>query len=144
MKTIALILSLAALAFAGAANAQQYLQTSVYAQGTNAIAANATVTPNVTVPVTKNSAIGIQVSTSSSAGAAGNVVTSFQRSVDGVTWETTPSLTMTNAVSGTNNVATVTSTTTGGVGFLRLNTIASSANGSLTNTAVQVTRKAGF
>ena len=144
MKTIALILSLAALAFAGAANAQQYLLTSVYAQGTNAIAANATVTPNVTVPVTKNSAIGIQVSTSSSAGAAGNVVTSFQRSVDGVTWETTPSITLTNAVSGNTTVATVTSTTTGGVGFLRLNTIASSANGSLTNTAVQVTRKAGF
>jgi hypothetical protein len=144
MKTIALILSLAALAFAGAANAQQYLQVNAYTQGTNAIAANATVTPNVVVPVTKHSAIGLQVSTSSSAGAAGNVVTSFQRSVDGVTWETTPSVTMTNAVSGNSTVTAVTNITTGGVGFLRLNTIASSANGSLTNTAVQVTRKAGF
>lgn len=57
-----LILSLiAVLAFIGLASAQQYAPATVYTQGTNAIAANATITPNAVITATKSDNVALQI-----------------------------------------------------------------------------------
>lgn len=141
MKKI-LIALVAAFAAAGLSHAQQYSATSLYSSGTNSIAANSTNAVGQTFVVTKNKVVGLQLTFTGTTGNSANVTANLARSVDGSSYESTPSVTLTAAANGTNAVTAVTNVDTGGGGWLKLVSLVN-GNNTLTNVAVKASKKPG-
>lgn len=113
-----LLALLALLGLAPLAQAQQYFVETVSSAAT--IAASGSITPGTKIPVRPYSNVAIQVSFKLSGSGTSNIVASFAKSVDGTTFETTPSVTVTVAASGTTTVSGVSNVALGGVGWLKL------------------------
>jgi len=142
MKNISLILTAVLLAFIGAASAQQYQPVALYTQGTNAIAGSATVSPAAVFTLTKFNNVALQLTAKASGSTDTNAVTaSFAKSVDGVTYETTPSVTLAVTSSSTNAITGVTNAALGAVGYLKLTSIVNSNTNALTGVSVQAVKK---
>ena len=140
MKNLILIISV--LALAGAASAQQYNPVPIYTQGTNAIAGSATVTPATTaVVVTKFDNVAFQFTAHSTADATNAVTANFAKSVDGVTYETTPSVALPVTLNGTNAVSAVTNLSTGAVGYLKLKSIVNSDTNAVSGASIMAVKK---
>ena len=142
MKKI-LITAILAVAALATASAQQYDTTRLYSQGTNAFAGSATVTPNAAITLTKNSNIAVALTAASTAGAGSAVTATFQTSLDGTTWETTGTRTLAVTANGTNAVTSVTNFPVGGIGYLRLATIANGQTNALNSVTVTAVKKPG-
>jgi len=142
-KTIIITALVAVLAFAGSASAQQYSPVTVYSQGTNAIAGSATVTPGSVITMTKSNNVAFQIFATSLAGSTNAVTANFAKSVDGVTYETTPSVTLAVTANGTNAVSALTNVATGAVGYLKLTSIVNGNTNALTGVGVTAAKKPG-
>lgn len=119
MKTILALLILV-IALVANTQAQQY-SVSTLSTGTNVIAASGTLSPaSAVVTATKNDNIALQMTFALSGTGVGNVVMKTARSVDGVTYETVPSGTLTVAASGTNTVGGVLNISTAGAGYVKV------------------------
>lgn len=137
-----LIALVAAFGIAGISHAQQYSATSLYSSGTNSIAANSTNSVGQAFAVTKNRNIAIALAFTGTTGNSANVTANLAKSVDGTSYESTPSVTLTAAANGTNAVTAVTNVDTGGVGWLKLVSVVN-GNNTLTNVAVKASKKPG-
>lgn len=125
-------LVLAALVFStGIVIAQQYA-TQVKAI---VVAASGTSNTVDTITLTKYEDVAIHIKTYLAGSGTDNTVISYSKSVDGVTYETTPSVVVTIANTGTTAVNTVTNISMGAAGYLK---IASIVNGD-TGDALTVT-----
>lgn len=109
------------LALVSASAHAQISRPEVLNTGTNVIAASGTLSPtNAIITSAKHANVALQASFKLSGTGVGNVVLSFAKSVDGVRFESTPSVTMTIAASGTNTVAAVSNVSLGAVPALKL------------------------
>jgi len=108
-KILTSILAIVALSVGAvhAAPPPQYGATA-FTTGTTAIAASTTLSPSAaTLTVTGNRNVAVQMSFNLSGTGTGNVVAKFAKSVDGTTYETVESGTLTVAASGTSTVGGV-------------------------------------
>lgn len=127
----------------GVVIAQQYATTStgftVAASGTSNYTSQAVCT------LTKYEDVTIHVRTSLAGSGTDNTVLSYSKSVDGTTYETTPSVVITVANTGTTAVNTITNINVGAAGYLRLTSIVNGDTGdALTVTNTFVTKPARF
>jgi hypothetical protein len=108
-----------------------------YATQVKAIVVGASGTSNTvdTITLTKYEDVAVHVKTQLAGSGTDNTVISYSKSVDGVTYETTPSVVLTIANTGTTAVNTVTNISMGACGYLK---IASIVNGD-TGDALTVT-----
>jgi len=116
-----LLLTLSAIALVAFLSAPAQAQTATLSTGTNVIAASGTLSPtNAVISIQKHLNLGLQASFALSGTGTGNIVLSFAKSLDGTTFETTPSVTLTIAASGTNTVSGLTNVSMGAVPKLKL------------------------
>lgn len=112
-----------------------YKTQQLYTTGTTSIAASGTATPNSVIQIEKHLNVAIQPQFKLSGTGVGNVTFNFVKSIDGTTYETTPSVSIALAASGTNTVCGVTNVSMGAVGRLKL---ASVVNANTPSTATNV------
>jgi len=138
MKTIqTALLTLLLLCVSTMANAQSYGVVTLISGGTNNVAAAATNT--YTVPVMRllqDEQIGVFVSFKMPVAGNSNCTVRFARSLNGTTWETTPSLVV--AATTTNFI---TNLTFGATGYLRPSTVENVNAVALTNVTVSYSIK---
>lgn len=116
-----LTLTLTAIALSVASLRAQLPAAVTFSTGTNVIAASGTLSPTAAIFTTqKNTNVGLQATFALSGTGVGNLVFSFSKSVDGLTYETVPSVTMTIAASGTNTVCGVSNVSIGAITNLKL------------------------
>ena len=125
MKQIKWAVVAALVLAAGIVVAQQY-STQVKA-GT--VAASGTSNNVDVVTLTKYEDLTIYIKTQLAGSGTDNTVVSYSKSVDGVTYETTPSVVLTIANTGTTAVNTVTNINVGAAGYLRLTSIVNGDTG---------------
>ena len=125
MKQIKWAVVAAFVLAAGIVVAQQY-STQVKA-GT--VAASGTSNNVDVVTLTKYEDLTIYIKTQLAGSGTDNTVVSYSKSVDGVTYETTPSVVLTIANTGTTAVNTVTNINVGAAGYLRLTSIVNGDTG---------------
>jgi hypothetical protein len=140
MKTIKMLgLALAAvvvsLVAAPTVRAQQYNTGSF----TTVVAASTTsnYTSSAVFTCTKYEDVSIWVQSKIADAGTDNTTVSFAKSVDGTTYETTPSVVVTIANTGTTTVNTITNINVGAAGYLRLSSIVNGDTGdalTVTNT----------
>jgi hypothetical protein len=129
MKSILLaIFAVAALAVS--AQAQQYSVNTL--STTNAISANTTITPGSVIAATKHLNVALQPSFALANSGTANVTFSFARSVDGTTFESTPSVSLVVAANGTNTVTGFTNVSMGAGGYLKLTSVANANSTNVT------------
>jgi Tfp pilus assembly protein FimT len=122
------------------AMAQQY-SVSTLNTGTNVIGASSALTPtSAVVTTTKHDNVAYTVSFNLSGTGTGNVISTWAKGLNGV-YESTPSITMTNAANGTNTVVGFGNTSVGAAGSLKLVSI---TNGNTPSTITNLTVKAGL
>lgn len=139
------VLALSAMVFmAIQAHAQNF---SIYAANTvlsKQVVTNATTwTPvsRVSLDVSKQNSTGLQITQWAASATTTNLVYTFARSVDGQSYETTPSITLTYALNGTNILTYVTNLTSLGGGYLKLVSIQNTdASVVATNSMVYATK----
>jgi hypothetical protein len=138
MKTLLrTLLAVAVLAAPFALHAQSYGVVTVISGGTNNVAATATNT--YTLPVMnlrQDEQIGVAISFKMPVAGNSNCTVRFARSLNGTTWETTPSLVVTAT---TTNF--VTNLTFGATGYLRPATVENVNIVALTNVTVSYSIK---
>ncbi len=137
MKTILAILAItAAVTFSAQA---QFSTQQLFTSGNASIASSGStnIPANVAViTARKNSNVGIEASFKQSGASTNNVVFNFARSLDGVNYETTPSVVITAPANGTNSVVAVTNVSLGAVGALKLQSISNGSASTTTTNAV--------
>lgn len=121
MKKLLLALFALTVASLVPTQAQGTFSVQTLNTGTNVIAASGTLSPtNAIITARKHLNVGLQAEFALSGTGTGNVVLSFAKSLDGVTYETVPSVTLTIAGSGTNVVSGLTNVSMGAAGSLKL------------------------
>lgn len=136
LATVILALSaIPTLAQPSYSSAYGYASLSLAGIGTTAGATTQTVT-NQVLDVRGFQNVSLQTKFAFSGSTTSNVVYLISKSIDKVIWETVPSTTWTVAGTGTTPVVAVTTIATGGVGWLRLESIQNThATLVLTNTS---------
>lgn len=110
--------------------------------GTNHVAATATNTPAaVGVTCAEQDQVALFIEQRGTGAGSGNVVYAFAKGLDTDTVETTPSVTLTVPLNGTNTVRLLSEPTLGGAGYLQLVSIQNTNAVALTNLTVKVSRK---
>jgi hypothetical protein len=114
---------------------------------TNTVPASATTTANLGSQVDVKNAdnVGVLLSFQAADGAeTANVVLKFARSCAGVTWETSPLISITAAANGTNMVryaGIIPATTLGAFGYIKAVSLQNACTNAITNITVQVIKK---
>lgn len=134
MKKYILIFS-AILCLALSAQAQVNTKTLLSA-GT--VTSGATSNYTAAVSLDKVSTFGVQFSFAATGAGSGDVVAAFAYSGDGTNFETTPSLSITNAGNGTTTVVSFNSVTLKPAKEIKLVSIKNSAGADITNVTVKV------
>ena len=110
--------------------------------GTNNVAATATNTPAaVGLTCAEQDQVALLVEHRGTGAGSGNVIYAFAKGLDAETVETTPSVTLTVPLNGTNTVRLLSEPTLGGAGYLQLVSIQNTNAVALTNLTVKVSRK---
>jgi len=134
-----LLLAAAVLGYVGA-QAQQFQQSSSALSSTATVLAGTTsnYTANAFFCGKGNGYVGIMTSFKLDAACTGTITFYFQKSIDGTTYETTPSVSATITANGSTAVNTFTQATTLGSGYIRLSSIVNTnATQNLTNLVVK-------
>jgi hypothetical protein len=132
LKTVAAV-ALVLVVSVGLVQAQQY---SIAKTGIK-VAASGTSNDVATVVCTKHEDVAIHLKWTLAGSGTDNTVVSYSKSLDGVLYETTPSVVFTVANTGTTAVNVTTNVTMGAVGYLKLASIVNGDTGdvlTLTNT----------
>jgi hypothetical protein len=113
---------------------------------TNTVAASTTITTGLGAAsdVRNNEHVGIMLLFRGLGPSAGNVTLTLARSTTGITYETTPQISVTVAANGTNAVVFATnlvSSVIGDWGYLKPVSLQNAATNSLTNVVLQIIRK---
>jgi hypothetical protein len=139
------LVCLFALVFAGPDNAQAqgYNIQTILSGGTNNIAANTLNTYGTSIPVVRGSTVALQASFKLVGSGTSGVNFLFNRSVDGVIWETN-AITWTIAATATTTNAATTNITIGSTGFLMLNTSTNNNATATTNLLLKAGQKVGI
>jgi hypothetical protein len=124
LKTVAAV-ALVLVVGLNLAQAQQYST----AKTRIAVAASGTSNNVAVCTATKYEDVAIHVKTTLAGSGTDNTTISYSKSLDGVTYETTPSVVLTIANTGTTAVNTLTNVTLGAVGYLRLTSIVNGDTG---------------
>lgn len=142
MKKLLCIAALALVALVSA-NAQQYEVVTLFAASTNSVAASGTSNYTATAYVAAADWVSIYTTHKLQGTGTDNTIFRLSKSVDGVTYETTPSINITNVNNGVTAVATVTDVQTKGSAWIKLASIVNGDTGdALTNIVVKVGIKA--
>jgi hypothetical protein len=140
MKYLKILAGLALLvAVVLPAQAQQYNTGSF----STVVAASTTsnYTSSLVIGMTKYQDVGIRVLSTLAGSGTDNTTVKLARSIDGVTYETTPSVVITIANTGTTAVNTLTNIEQGAVGFLRLASVQDGDTGDALSATVQYVLK---
>jgi len=122
-KIKALLPMLLLVAFTFVASAQNAGSYQALNGGTNNVTAASTNTYSLTQSIDEFDNVGIQVSFVASADTNGNVLVKFAKSLDSTTYETTPSITLTVPLNGTNTSCVVSNFSLPSVATLKLTSI---------------------
>lgn len=111
--------------------------------GTSAVNASTTSSPGSTLSVSEFATAGVQITLKASTTNTTAVTFKFAHSVDGTTYESTPSTEIEVTPNGVTEVSKFTSVSTPSTGTLKLVSIVNNnANGYVTNIAVKIRLKA--
>ena len=110
--------------------------------GTSTVATSATATPNVGFSVSEFDNVGIQITLKASTTNVTACVFNFSHSVDGTTYETTPSTAISVTPNGVTEVSKFTNVSLPSTGTLKLVSIVNGGGGSVTNIAIKYRLKA--
>ncbi|HNU53252.1 MAG TPA: hypothetical protein PKJ98_20360 [Verrucomicrobiota bacterium] len=139
---LSLALSALLLMSARAQSPAAYRILALLAGGTNNVAASATNAPaDVGISCSEHDALALLVEQAGTGAGTGTVVYAFAKGLDASTVETTPSLTLTVPLSGTNAVRLLSEPSLTGCGYLRLVSIQNTNAVAVTNILVKAARK---
>lgn len=108
---------------------------------TAVLAASGTITTNVTVGCSGYKTAGVLCRFNLDGAGTEDITFTFQRSVDGSVFETTPKVTYAPAANGTTIVTGYTDITLGGASHLRLLSILNASSANLSNISVTINLK---
>jgi hypothetical protein len=137
MKSIKWAVAVGLVLVAGIVVAQQYNTDAKGYAITASSTSNLTAATQHAITLTKYEDVAIHVKTSLAGSGTDSTVMNYYKSVDGVTYETTPSVILTIVNTGTTTVNTTTNVTMGAAGYLKLGSIVNADGGdvlTVTNT----------
>jgi len=142
-RILSLVLALAATAFGAFAQTAGTYTVGTFTGGTSAVDASTTATPGSTFAVSEFSTVGVQITLKASTTNVTAVTFKFAHSLDGSTYESTPSSEIEVTPNGVTEVSKVASISVPNTATLKLVSIVNNnANGYVTNIAVKVRLKA--
>jgi hypothetical protein len=142
MKTfLNLIVLIATGLFASAQTPGVYI-LGPFNGGTNNIAGSTTSTPGSTIACSEFDNVGIQFGVAAMSASTSPVILSISKSLDGSTYETTPSILITNTLNGATAVVTVNTFSIPSAATLKLVSINNGATPAITNITIKVRFKA--
>jgi uncharacterized protein YxeA len=142
-RILSLVLALAATAFGALAQTAGSYTIGTFTGGTSAVNASTTATPGDTLAVSEFSTVGVQITLKASTTNTTAVTFKFAHSLDGSTYESTPSSEIEVTPNGVTEVSKVASISVPNTATLKLVSIVNNnANGYVTNIAVKVRLKA--
>jgi len=142
-KFLSLILALAATTLGALAQTAGTYTIGTLTGGTNEVSASTTATPGATIAVSEFSTVGVQITLKASTTNTTAVTFKFAHSLDGSTYESTPSSEIEVTPNGVTEVSKVASISVPNTATLKLVSIVNNnANGYITNVAVKVRLKA--
>ena len=142
-KLFSLILALAATCLGAFAQTAGTYTIGSFTGGTSAVNASTTATPGDTFAVSEFSTVGVQITLKASTTNTTAVTFKFAHSLDGSTYESTPSSEVEVTPNGVTEVSKVANISIPNTATLKLVSIVNNnANGYVTNIAVKVRLKA--
>jgi len=128
------------LVFTAAVSAQQYTLTTLLS-ATNTVAASTSSNYTASATLTKHDNVALLLSFTHAGAGTDACTFTFDRSLDGSTWETTGNWVVSVAANGNTQVNVVTNLSLGAVGYLRIRTIDNGVAEDMTNIVVKVATK---